>query len=260
MKLYIIAILIFILSYFQVTKSLQLYFFNFSSPVIIFFKELSLTVKDLTVLVVNMDEVRKENIKLRQLISDLNYSKTVELLQDMNRSEAEILTKSFKESSLLRNKKIVLKQIIYYDSFKSKLILENNSSQEVKSNSMVLIGENIVGLVGSSNKYSIEVNLLSSKDLIINTNIINTSKFKIKTVLDSESGDSLTINNILTTEDVKVGDIVVTSNNNEFILPDLKVGAIQRIEGISSQTFRKAYINKNYDLNLKNFVGVMLNE
>jgi cell shape-determining protein MreC len=161
---------------------------------------------------------------------------------------------------LVKNKQILIKKIIYYDPFASKLILDNSENSKIKMNSLVLINSNLVGLTNESSGGVIEVKLLSSTDLNVNTQIINQKQFKIKTVLSSESGDSLVINNILATEEVGEGDTVVTSNSNEGILPDLIVGRIQRIEGITSQTFRKAYLEKNYDLNLKNFVEVLINE
>ncbi len=260
MKLYVISFVILILSYFQITKTLQLNFFNTFSPAILLLKEFSVDLKDISLIIFNLDGVRQENAKLKKVISELGDSKDKNILLKLNSSEIADLESSFKNSQTLKDKKISIKKIIYYDSFQSKLILENTNEEIVSANSLVLLGDNLVGLVKTSNKSSIEVLLISSKELLINTHIVNSQLFKIKTVLDSESGDSLVINNILTTEDVKVGDLVVTSNNNEGVIPDLIIGRIQRIEGISSQTFRKAYLSKNYDLGLSSHVGVLFND
>jgi cell shape-determining protein MreC len=260
MRLYLLAILILILSYFQVTKNLQLSFFNSFSPAILFFKELSIDLKEISLIIFNLDGIRQENTKLKKIIGELEGNKDKETLLNLNSIEISALESDFKNSQVLKNKNISIKKIIFYDSFQSKLILENTNQEKVAVNSLVLLGENLVGLVKNSNNSSIEVLLISSKDLLVNTHIINSQLFKIKTVLDSESGDSLIINNILTTEDVRVGDLVVTSNNNEGVVPDLIIGRIQRIEGISSQTFRKAYLLKNYDLGVKSYVGVLLND
>jgi len=260
MKLYIIAFLITIIGYLGFTKNLQLSFFNFFSPAIVYLKEISIVISEYSLLFSNLEEVRKENIVLRKVISELQDSKNKKILLDRDLGEAELLKKSFSESDLLKSKEISIERIIYYDSFRSMLILENSAGKEIPVNSVVVYGPNLVGIVVSTTSKSIEVSLISSKDFVINTQIINSQNFKIKTVLDSESGDSLIINNILTTEEVREGDLVVTSNSNELILPDLIVGKIQRIEGITSQTFRKAYIEKNYDLNLKGFVGVIIND
>lgn len=260
MKLYVVALLITILSYFGITKNLQLSFFNFFSPIIVSLKEISITISEYSLLLVNLEEVRKENIMLRRVIAGLEDSKNKKILLDRDLKEQNLLEKLFSESELLKKKNISIERIVYYDPFRSLLILENSTGKEVSKNSNVVFGPNLVGIVVSSTNSSIEVSLISKKDFIINTQIINSQNFKIKTVLDSESGDSLVINNILTTEEVKEGDLVITSNSNEFILPDLVVGKVQRIEGISSQTFRKAYLEKNYDLNLKSYVGVVLND
>ncbi len=260
MKLYVIAFVIILFSYFQITKTIQLYFFNSFSPAILLFKELSLDLKDISLVIFNLEGIRQENAKLKEVISELGDNKNKDILQKLNSNEVSDLESSFKKSLTLKDKRILIKKIIYYDSFQSKLILENTNQEIISNNSLVLLGDNLVGVVKNSNTSSIEVLLISSKELLINTHIVNSQLFKIKTVLDSESGDSLVINNILTTEDVKVGDLVVTSNNNEGLIPDLIIGRVQRIEGISSQTFRKAYLSKNYDLGLRSHVGILLND
>jgi cell shape-determining protein MreC len=260
MRLYLLAFLIFVLSYFQITKHLQLSFFNFFSPGILMLKGLSMDIKDISLILSNLDGIREENSRLKEVISNYEDKKNKLTITNLNKTEIEGLEFEFKDSQILRNKKISIKKIIYYDSFQSKLVLENSNQEKIESNSLVLIGDNLIGLVKNSNDLSVEVSLISSKELLLNTHILNSKSFKIKTVLDSESGDSLVINNILTTEEVAVGDIVLTSNNNEGIVPDLIIGNIQRIEGISSQTFRKAYLSKNYDLSTKNYVGILKNE
>lgn len=251
MKIYLISLLVIFLSYIGFTKVLQNSFFNFFSPVIVTLKNLSVDIKEYSVLLGNLDEVRKENTRMKILISEMKTKNTQDTVNSINQRELD---------SIKISKNMLIRKIIYYDSFGSKLILDNSDSKKIPENSLVLIDLNLIGLTEASNGDIIEVKLLSSKDLIVNTYIINSKQFKIKTVLDSESGDSLTINNILATEDVEVGDSIVTSNNNELILPDLVVGRVQRIEGISSQTFRKAYIEKNYDLNLRSYVGIMVDE
>lgn len=260
MKIYLVSVVIFILSYIGFTKILQHQFFNIFSPVIISLREWSVDLKEFSILVVNLDEVRKENTNLKILLSDMKTKLAQNTLESINQREKNSLIIEENSKNLIGNKKIFVKKIIYYDPFASKLILDNSENNKIKLNSLVLLNSNLIGLANESNGGVVEVKLLSSSDLNINTQIVNSKQFKIKTVLNSESGDSLVINNILATEEVDVGDIVITSNSNEGILPDLIIGKIQRIEGITSQTFRKAYIEKNYDLNLKNYVEIAVDE
>lgn len=257
MRIYLIPLFILILSYSGITKLLQMSFFSFASPLILNLKESSIKVQEIFVLFSNIDEIRKENSRLKKIITLSDLEDTKKRLELLNNNEITTLKQSFKNSNLLRDREISIKKVIYYDSFGSRIFLDNSESELFKEGSLVLIGENLIGLVKIGDSKIIEVRLVSNKDLVINTNIINKDLFKIKTVLDSESGDSLIINNILATEEVKEGDLVVTSNTNENILPDLIIGNIQRIEGISSQTFRKAYLSKFYDLHNTNFVGVV---
>ena len=260
MRLYYIAIIILTLSALGVTKSLQLSFYNILSPIILTLRESSINLKEVGVLISNIEELRKENSNLRKRVLDLETQLNQRAVSTLNNDEKLNLSKLFEESEVLTGKKVLIKKIVYYDPFSSLLILENNTNEVISENSLVLIGDNLVGLVQDSTEKSIQVSLISSNNIMINTNIINNQGFKIKTVLGSESGDSLVINNILSTENVGVGDLVVTSNSNQNIIPDLIVGRLQRLDGISSQTFRKAYLQKNYDLGSKNYVGVLIND
>lgn len=260
MRIYLIPLLVILLSYFGITKILQMSFFSFASPAILNLKENSVKIQEIFVLFSNIDEVRRENSRLKKLITISDYEETKRRLELLNNDEISNLRKGFSENDFLSNKNISVKKVIYYDSFGSRLFLDNPELEIFKPNSLVLLGNNLIGLVKLGEGKTLEIYLISNKTLTINTNIVNKELFKIKTVLDSESGDSLIINNILATEEVKEGDLVVTSNTNENILPDLVIGSIQRIEGITSQTFRKAYLTKFYDLNNTNFVGILKND
>jgi cell shape-determining protein MreC len=260
MKNYVVSVLIIILSYVGVLKIIQLYFFSISSPVILYFKENAIQTQELLILLSNLDEVRKENLRLKSIISETEVDLLKKRLESLNKNEFEILRDSFANNQGLKNRDTFIKKIIYYDAFSSRVYLDNSQNDNFKIGSLVMHGDSLVGVVSVGNSRVVEVSLISDKSLTINTNIINKDKFKIKTVLDSESGDSLIINNILATEVVGEGDLVVTSNSNENILPDLIIGKIQRIEGISSQTFRKAYITKFYDLNSVNYLGIVKND
>lgn len=260
MKLFIVSIFIILLNYVGFVKVLQASFFYYFSPAILFMKEASLNTQDFLILFTNIDEIRKENTKLKLLLHDMKTINTQKVVEYLNQREETSLNDYYKSSDLSKNNQILIKKIIHYDPNASLLILENNNNENIREEDLVLIKENLVGVVSKNLGKIVEVKLLSSKDFQLNTIIVNKSDMKIKTILGSESGDSLVINNILTTEEVGVGDIVVTSNTNKKVLPNLIIGNVQRIEGISSQTFRKAYLEKNYDLGLQNYVGVLKNE
>lgn len=260
MRLFLVTILIIATSYLGVMKNLQLSFFSFASPVILYLKESSLYFQDMFLLFSNIDEVRKENIRLKSLLSETQLTALKNSLNKLNKIESENLSESVKNSSILGSKKVDIKKIIYYDSFGSRLYLENYSQEKYQKGSLVIYNDSLIGVVNIGEGEVLEVYLVSNKEINLNTSIINRELIKIKTVLDSESGDSLVINNILATEEVAEGDLVVTSNNNYGVIPDLIIGRLQRIEGISSQTFRKAYISKFYDLNSISYVGVVRND
>ena len=109
MRLYLLAILILILSYFQVTKNLQLSFFNSFSPAILFFKEFSIDLKEISLIIFNLDGIRQENRKLKKIIGELEGNKDKETLLNLNSLEFSALESDFKTSQILKNKNISIK-------------------------------------------------------------------------------------------------------------------------------------------------------
>ena len=98
MKLYVIAFVIILFSYFQITKTIQLYFFNSFSPAILLFKGLSLDLKDISLVIFNLEGIRQENAKLKEVISELGDNKNKDILQKLNSNEVSDLESSFKKS------------------------------------------------------------------------------------------------------------------------------------------------------------------
>jgi len=106
MRIYLIGFLLLILSYFGVTKYLQLSFYNFFSPVILFLRESSLNVKDFSLVIVNLDEVRKENYRLKILLGEMETLIAQNQIFSIENREIENLSNDFKSNSVLKNKKL----------------------------------------------------------------------------------------------------------------------------------------------------------
>lgn len=256
MKKIIFSIFLLLMSYFNLTFIIQNAIIGVLTPVIISLRIASLDVNDSVRFYQNIERIRQENVELRKKLY-LSETKIDSDRVDLSiKSEYDKTTKFF-EDPYFENKKISIHEIIFYDNSGSEIVLKNFPESKVKSGDLLLLGRNIIGVVSYTDAGIIKADLLSKNSLQINSYILNSENQRITTLITGEPGDSIVINNILATESVAEGDLVLTSSTNQKIISDLIIGRIQRIEGISSQTFRKASVKKNYDLNFVKFIGVM---
>jgi len=256
MKKIFISLFILLISYLGIMQIAQEKFINVFTPIIIFLRTSSYEIFDILRLVQNVENIRQENKILKEKLMIIENTEQVGKVSSILLKDREF-TESFFKQEYFKNKSVTIHEIIYYDISNSELIISDGFSSMIKNGDLAILGKNLIGVVSESSSGVIRIKLLSRSSDIISTHIITEKSEKINTVISGEAGDSLVINNILATENVKPGDIVVTSTTNKKLPPDFIIGNIQRIEGISSQTFRKATIKKNYDLNFLKFIGIL---
>ncbi len=261
MRKYIFALILVLLSYFQVISFFKLTFLSTFTPVIYFYKILSFEAKDLYIFYTNIEGIRKENINLKNKVLELELTSSITRVGDLNSDELNRTKNLFTSDNFFDKRAVIYSQVLFYNPSFSKLLVTNNdTSSKIKNGNLVLYGRNLIGVVSNISSNIIEVKLLSATDFDLNTIIVTKSGDKVKTVTSGDKFDGLAINNLLSTEQAADGDIVITSSTNENIPSDLIIGKLDRIEGISSQTFRKALIKKFYDLNSINYVGILVND
>jgi rod shape-determining protein MreC len=234
---------------------------NTLTPTIFFYKSTSFEIKDIFIFYTNVEGIRRENFNLKNKIRDLELASSVSRVEDLNLEGLNRTKNLFTSDSLFENINISYSQVLFYNPASSNLLITNNdTNSKIKIGNLVLYGRSLIGVVSNVSGKVVEVKLISSKDFDLNTIIVTKNNSKVKTVTSGDKFDGIVISNLLSTEEVSDGDMVITSSTNEGILSDLIIGRLDRIEGISSQTFRKAYIKKFYDLNYIEYVGVMLND
>ncbi len=261
MRSYILAIVLIVLSYFHFTSAVKAVLLNTLTSSIFFYKSTSFEIKDIYIFYTNVEGIRRENFYLKNNIRDLELASSTARVEGLNLEGLNRAKNLFTSDPLFENITINYSKVLFYNPALSKLLITNNdTSSKIKAGNIVLYGRNLVGVVSSISGSLIEVRLISDRDFDLNTIIVTKDSNKVKTVTSGDKFDGLAINNLLSTEQVSDGDLVITSSTNEGILSDLIIGKLDRIEGISSQTFRKAYIKKFYDLNYIEYVGVMLND
>ncbi len=256
MKKIIFSIFLLLLSYLNITIYFQNLVIGVLTPVIIQLRVLSLDIGDSLRFYQNIERIRQENIELRKKVNLAESFADSKKIDEMSLKDYENTSKFF-DDSYFQNKKVSIHEIIFYDDSGSEIYLTDFTESGVKTGDLLVLGRNLIGVVMNVEGGIIKADLVSKNSNQINSYILNSNNQKITTIISGETGDSLVINNILATEVVSEGDLVLTTNTNSMIPSGLIIGRIQRLEGISSQTFRKATIRKNYDLNFMKFIGVL---
>lgn len=120
------------------------------------------------------------------------------------------------------------------------LIIDKGLQDNLKIGMAVVVKDNLVGVISQASAN------LSEVDLINNPSASFTAKTQNGAVGIAKGGGGLTLDNILLSENIKEGELVLTkgniNSNGVGIPPDLIVGKITSVEKKPSELFQKAEI------------------
>lgn len=141
----------------------------------------------------------------------------------------------------------------------TNFILDKGQQDKVQIGHAVLFKNNLIGKIieTSSN--------LSKVELIVNNNSLLTAKTKGGAVgVIKGDGKAMTLDNVLLSENIKVGDIVTTKGDITLkrigYPPDLIVGKIMSVDKNPSSLFQKARVESFVNLNKLYMVFILMNE
>ena len=141
----------------------------------------------------------------------------------------------------------------------TNFIVDKGQQDKVKIGHAVLFKNNLVGKIieTSSN--------LSKVELIVNNNSLLTAKTQEGAVgVIKGDGRGMTLDNVLLSENIKVGDLVTTKGDiifNGLGYPqDLIVGKIMSVDKNPSSLFQKARVESFVNLNKLYMVFIIMNE
>lgn len=142
--------------------------------------------------------------------------------------------------------KLLKAEVIGAPSFVPGLTLPNNfiinkgSGDNLKVGQAVVVKNNLVGVISKISENIAQVNLVN------NLSTSFTAKTENGAVGVVRGGESLTINNILLSENIRAGELVLTkgdiNSDGVGIPPDLIVGKIISVERNPSDLFQKAKV------------------
>ena len=191
-------------------------------------------------------KLQDENLDLLSRVSSF------ERLKKENQALSDQFQTSYPKSThLLKADIIGAPDFIPGISVPNVFILDKGAKDNIKKGYAVVIKNNLVGVVSQ-----VSANL-SKVDSINNSSFAFTAKTQSGAVGVIRGGGTLTLDNILLSENIKVGELVLTKgdiNSNGIGIPeDLVVGKITSVEKNPSDLFQKAKVE-----NFVNFINLTI--
>ena len=190
----------------------------------------------------NVVELKKENEVLRQL--NVNLSNEVSLLREARLENLKLRDMAgLKEHSSF---KLTAGNVIG----KSLLLLRNTITLDVgerdgiKADMPVISETGLVGkVIATSEHYSI-AQLMQNKDFRASAKIQRT---RVDGIIAWGGADVLRLKNVSKTEDVKAGDIVITSEYSSVFPREIKIGLVSKIEEKPGSLFKEVEVTPSVD-------------
>lgn len=185
----------------------------------------------------NVFEIEKENEFLREKNIELsNEISTLKEARLENLRLTKILNLKEKDISGVVIAKIVNKSLV---QARNTITLNVGESDSVKVNMPVITDDGLVGRVVSvSNNYAI-AQILYNRNLSIS---VKDQRSRVDGILNYDGAGNLIINNVPKSADVKVGDVIITSEYSNYFPAGLPVGTVTE-EGNLDNLFKKVIVD-----------------
>ena len=203
----------------------------------------------------NKSNLKDENLNLTNKIKD--YQK----LKEQNKSLLDqFQTINPKSSTLLPAEVVGAPSFIPGLSYPENLIINKGSKDNLKTGFAVVFKDNLIGKIGIVTPNLSQVILITNNESSF-TAVTGIDK-NVLGVLKGESGGEMVLDNVLLSENLKNGDLVLTSGNVNLdkigFPPDLIVGKIISVEKSPSALFQKAQVEGLVDVTKLSTVFVIV--
>jgi rod shape-determining protein MreC len=189
----------------------------------------------------NISEVREENIRLQE---------EVRILRDENKElKVDLDNLSFVANDPLvdfeADREIIPSRVITYDRERSGIILINKGSIDgVEENDILVIGEHLLGEINKVNSRFSEARLIATSNYNFNVKVLNK---ETRGILRGELGEEVLVTDILTENDLEVGDTFITEGDDGRYPYGLIVGKVEKIIGNPAEPLKEAELDNPID-------------
>lgn len=202
------------------------------------------------------NKLQKENADLTVKLAKMN------LIKGDNASlHDQFLTPNPAHQNLLPSQIVGMPSFMPGVSMPENYIIHVGKKENVYINAPIIFKDNLVGRVIQTEDHFSKVLLVSNKSMSFSA---KTSETQASGIIRGAGNGAIVFDNILLSDSLKVGDVVVTSGeediNGKGFPPDLIVGKITSVEKNPSNLFQKASIAPLLDFRKLTNVFVLMSD
>ena len=182
-----------------------------------------------------------------------NGDQKIRNLEERNR---ELLVKALKTDNLEKENTLLKEQLqidsgirrkyipAYVISGSSGLKIDKGKNDGIKAGMAAVYKEYLVGIVREVNSSSALIEIPSDSHFRIEATTANT---RAKGIVKGQFDNEILFDNVLQKEDLRIGDILVTTGEIDMVPRDLIVGKIKEIIKKESDVFQKATVEQLFN-------------
>ena len=246
MRKIVIILLITLLSYLNLVPSIRLELIESLKPFIVLNRNVENGYKESIGLLFAVNEMREENHKLKNQNFVFVSKEYKEKIEKIDSNELKSLQQVIRDDKFYEGKSYGFSEVYRIDPYNFKILIRKTNGFE--NGDIVIYGRTYLGNIVDSGEEFFEVKMWNTKENNLNALLLNKVDEKIKVIIKTENFNTSYVDNILSTENVSIGDLLITSSVNDQVPAGLILGQVDRVEGVTAQPFRKAYIKREFDL------------
>lgn len=183
-----------------------------------------------------IESLKKENLLLSKQILD-----QLKLEEDLKALRSQFETESIRTNLLLPAEVIGIKGFIPNITPPGSFILDKGTADNLTIGSAVIFEDNFVGKIEKMSRFQSRVLLPTSSE----SNFAAKTQSGVSGVIKGQGNGEMVFENVLISEDLKAGDLVLTSADSDLeggVAPNLVIGKILSVERNPSELFQKARV------------------
>lgn len=200
-----------------------------------------------------LENLKSKNLSLIKRLADEN-----KLSQDNRALRDQFETTNPSSQTLIPASVVGAPGFIPGVSVPENLIIDKGEADKIAIGDAIIYKDNLVGKVTKTTSYLSVVTLISSSSLSFTAKTLQTQTLG---VLKGEGGGDMVLDNVLLSDKLITGDIVLTKgdfeDNGQGFPPNLVVGKISSVSKNPSDLFQKAEIKSFIDFSKINMVFVL---
>jgi rod shape-determining protein MreC len=230
-----------------------------SAPVQFGLYQSAVSIKEFAGFFAGIGDVRNENLKMREEIISLKTQlfeqETIKKENDMLREQLELadqnrLDYKYVQAHVMGNPK---------DLTSGTIILDKGSRHGIRIGDNVIRGLNLIGIVRSVSFNRAYVEVITSPNMSFTVYNLSAAE-GTEALAVGKYGSSISMERILPTEHVGVGDMIATSGKDGLFLPELFVGRVTSVQDDPAQPLKTASLSTLLDFSKLDSVFVIVSE